>query len=305
MRKFKGETALLVTTLIWGGTFVIIKDALQDVSPMMFVAIRFTFAAVILLPFIFKIFKKTTKAALLSGLLLGLFYFLGFASQTAGLNYTTATKSAFITGTFVLFTPVFQLIFEKKIPGLNNVLGIILVLLGLIFLSSSQSSVGNLFKELGSSFNLGDFLTLLCAMFFAMYLVILDIVSKKHEYLPLVFIQISLTGILGILMVVVAYFWGFDEIKFVYSSRILFAFIYTSVFATIVASVLQTKYQKLLVPAKAGIILSFEPIFAAFFAYLILGETISYFGFLGCIFIFTGLLVSELMDNKKKKNVVE
>ena len=88
-------------------------------------------------------------------MILGLLYFGGFAAQTIGLNYTSATKSAFITGTFVIFTPIFQIIIEKKLPSKGNIIGIILVAGGLIFLSSKGTHFLDIIHELGTNFNVG------------------------------------------------------------------------------------------------------------------------------------------------------
>lgn len=296
VKKYLSEGSLLFITIIWGATFVIIKGALSEITPMLFIAVRFTLAAVLLFPFFFRSVLNSSKETIKDGLILGVIYFLGFATQTIGLQYTTATKSAFITGTFVLFTPIFQLIFEKKIPGKGNLIGILFVILGLIFLSSKGENALDVFSEIGSGFNIGDFFTLICAVFFAMYLVYLDISSKKHDYKPLVFIQISLTGLLGIISALFVSATGLQAEKLIINSSLIFAIIYTSVFATIIASTIQTKFQKVVTPTKAGIILSFEPIFSAIFAFFILTEKISNFAALGCILIFLGLLVAEIFD---------
>ncbi len=296
VKKYLSEGSLLFITIIWGATFVIIKGALSEITPMLFIAVRFTLAAVLLFPFFFRSVLNSSKETIKDGLILGVIYFLGFATQTIGLQYTTATKSAFITGTFVLFTPIFQLIFEKKIPGKGNLIGILFVILGLIFLSSKGENALDVFSEIGSGFNIGDFFTLICAVFFAMYLVYLDISSKKHDYKPLVFIQISLTGLLGIISALFVSATGLQAEKLIINSSLIFAIIYTSVFATIIASTIQTKFQKVVTPTKAGIILSFEPIFSAIFAFFILTEKISNFAALGCALIFLGLLVAEIFD---------
>lgn len=303
MKKYTGEGILLFVTLIWGATFFIIKVALQNVSPILFVTIRFSFATLLLLPFMIKVIKSMGKEVIIGGILLGLMYFLGFATQTVGLKYTTATKSGFITGSFIIFTPVFQLMFEKKKPSGKNLLGVLFVILGLIFLSSKGSSILDIFNEIGSGFNIGDFFTLLCAIFYAMYLVYLDIISKKHNYLPLVFLQISVTAVCGLIFTLLLSVTNYEPIKFTFNNNVLFAFLYTAILATILTTTLQTKYQKIVTPTKAGIIFSFEPIFAALFAYLVINERISHFGFLGGILIFTGLLVTELFDKKKLSNV--
>jgi drug/metabolite transporter (DMT)-like permease len=291
----------MLNTIIWGGTFVIIKSALTDISPILFISIRFLFATVILLPFAFKILKGINKTTLLGGLLLGLLYFIGFSTQTVGLKYTTATKSAFITGTFIIFTPFLQILIEKKWPTKGVVLGVLLALVGLIFLTSKGDSILAVFTEISESFNIGDLLTLLCAFFFSLYIVYLDIISKKADYKPLVFFQISVTGACGLLFSFLFMFWEVEQVYFKLTMNLVFALLYTSILATVITTTLQTKYQKFVTPSVAGIILSFEPIFAALFAFFLLSEKISNFGLIGCLLIFCGLIVSETYKKKNGK----
>jgi len=288
----------MMNTLIWGATFVIIKSALMDVSPLLFISLRFFTATLILLPFAFKIFRNINRQIFRDGVFLGLLYFIGFTTQTVGLKYTTATKSAFITGTFIIFTPVFQVLIEKRPPAKRVLLGILLALTGLIFLTSKGDSLLGVFSEISESFNIGDFLTLLCALFFALYLVYLDIITKRNDYKPLVFLQIAVTGILGLLFSFLFNGWEIETIEFSFSSSLLFAVLYTSIFATVLTTTIQTKYQKFVTPSVAGIIFSFEPIFAAVFAFFVLNEKISNFGLVGCVLIFAGLLVSEVLNRK-------
>jgi drug/metabolite transporter (DMT)-like permease len=299
MKNFFNEGALVLTTLLWGVTFVVIKLSLNDVSPLLFVSLRFTLASLILLPFMFGIFKTFTKEVLIGGIILGLLNFAGFATQTIGLKFTSATKSGFITGTFVVFTPILQLIIEKRVPRKENVFGILLVLVGLAFLSSKGNSLFDIFAELGENFNIGDFFTLLCAIVFAAYIVYLDMISYKIDYKALVLIQIIITGILGWLFTYFLSVTGLEKFSFHLNNTMAFGIIYTALFATVIATTLQTKYQKFVTPTKAAIIFSLEPIFAATFAFFIINERVSNFGFIGCIFIFTGLLVSELLGKRE------
>jgi drug/metabolite transporter (DMT)-like permease len=292
----RGEGALLFTTVIWGGTFAIIKSALGSISPMMFLTFRFSIATLIFLPFVIGKLKKLDAESIKKGLILGFLYFGGFASQTLGLNYTSATKSAFITGTFVIFTPLFQIIIEKKLPTKGNIIGIILVAGGLIFLSSRGTHILDIIHELGTNFNIGDYLTLVCAIFYSLYVVYIDIVSKEVDTLSLVFMQIAVTAVGAIAGAVIFEASGIEAVKFILNKDVIFAVIYTSLLATILTTTLQTKFQKYTTPAKAGIIFSFEPIFASVVAFFLLSEKISNFGLFGCIFIFCGLLISEVMD---------
>lgn len=300
MKKYFGEGALLFNTLIWGGTFALIKSAFEDISPALFLALRFSIATLLLLPFIFNVLRNVNKQTIVAGSILGIFYFTGFAAQSVGLNLTTATKSGFITGTFVVFIPILQLIIEKRIPKWFNVLSVILVLLGLIMLSSRGENVFEFFSQLGSDFNYGDFFTLICALLFAFQVVYVDVFTKKYDYLPMVFIQLLITGLGGFLLAGIFSVTGIELIKFNFSNNIIFALLYTSVFASILATVIQLKFQKNVSPTKAGIIFSIEPIFAAIFAYFLLNEKISNFGLIGCVLIFAGLIISEVLSVKNE-----
>ena len=298
MKKYTGEAALLFNTLIWGGTFALIKNALIDISPMLFLGFRFSIAALIFLPFVHKYLKQTNRKTLIAGSILGLFYFSGFAAQTFGLNLTTATKSGFITGTFVIFIPILQLIIEKRKPKWFNVIGVILVLIGLVLLSSNQENALSFFQQIGSDFNLGDLLTLICALLFAFQVVYVDVFTKKYDYLPMVFVQLLITGLGGFLFSFSFSAAGLENLKFTFNNNVIISLIYTSIFASIIATVIQLKFQKSVSPTKAGIIYSIEPIFAAVFAYFLLSEKISNFGLIGCILIFIGLIVSESFSSK-------
>lgn len=298
MKKYFAEGLLLVNTIIWGGTFALIKNAFVDISPMMFLGLRFGFAALIFLPFVYKYLIKTNSKTILAGSVLGIFYFSGFATQMAGLNLTTATKSGFITGTFVVFIPILQLAIEKRKPRWFNLISVLLVLAGLLMLSSKGENIFEFLSELGNDFNLGDLLTLLCAFLFAFQVVYVDVFTKKYDYLPMVFVQLLITGVGGFLLSYIFSAFNIEEVKLNITGNIVFAILYTSIFASIIATVIQLKYQRAVSPTKAGIIFSVEPIFAALFAYFLLNEKISNFGLAGCLLIFIGVIVSELFSGK-------
>lgn len=296
MKKYIGEIALFSITIFWGVTFPIIKLALNDISPMLFIGIRFSLAALILLPFLLKPLLNSNIHLIKAGLFLGLLYFIGFATQTVGLQYTTATKSGFITGTFVVFIPILQLILERRAPGKGNIFGILLVIIGLILLSSKGITMLDIINELGSNFNIGDLLTLICAFFYALYVVYIDIITKKFDYKPLIILQVLFTGIAGFVFAFLFDAAGIESVRYDFNKTVILVILYTAIFSSILATVIQTKYQKVVTPTKAGIIFSLEPIFAALFAFIIIQEEISSFGIVGCIYIFTGVLVSELYD---------
>ena len=296
-KKYSGELIMLLVTLLWGATFAIIKEALNDISTMLFISIRFSIVGVLLLPILFIKKVDFNKSVIYSGCLLGFILFMGFATQTVGLKYTTATKSGFLTGTAVVIIPILQTIIEKKKPSKGSILGTVIVIIGILFMSSGGESIISFVSGLGSHFNFGDLLTLICAFFFALYVVYLDVVSKKYGFLQLLFLQILVIAFLGFLSSQFFSYTAFEYPRINFTPQLIFALFYTSIFATLITTALQTKYQKLISPTKAGIIFSFEPIFAATIAFFLLSEKITNFGLIGASLIFIGLIVSEVYDN--------
>ncbi len=298
MKKYQGEAALLLITVIWGGTFALIKNALTDISPSLFLALRFGVASIILFPFLYSQLKNVNRETIVAGTILAVFFFLGFQFQTIGLNYTTATKSGFITGTFVVIIPILQTLIEKRKPRTHNIIGVVLVFIGLVFLSSRGENLFHFFEQFGSDLNIGDLFTFICAILFAFQVVYVDIFTKKYPFMPMVFIQLFISAIGGTLAAIILPSFGLEQTKFILNSNVITAILYTSIFASIIAISIQLKYQKVVSPTKAGIIYSFEPIMAAIIAYIILSEKITNFGLIGGAFIFAGLLVSEIFSNK-------
>ncbi|MGH2567228.1 MAG: DMT family transporter, partial [Bacteroidota bacterium] len=181
----------------------------------------------------------------------------------------------------VVLTPICQVVIERRAPKLGNVVGVFIVTIGLFFLTSPE----------GSKLNRGDLLTLGCALCFALYIVYLDIFTQDHHPAQLTFAQFFTTGIAGVLGASL-----FEELTWNPVPHLLTALAYLTVFATVIALYVQTKYQKDTTPTRAGIIFAVEPVFAAVFAYFVLGEVLGTLGIFGGGLIVAGLLVSELSD---------
>lgn len=294
--KYKGEINLLIVTLLWSATFVIIKEALADISSMLFIGLRFLIAGLILLPIVIRKKLNWKSINIYPPIILGVLLFFGFALQTVGLKYTSATKSAFLTGAAVAIIPFLQLFVEKKKPKTGSIVGVAVVLLGILFLSGGDSIV-TLLNDIVTNFNLGDFLTLLCAFFFAMYVVYLDMISSKYVFWMLLIVQIGVSAFLAFGTAIFFDIINYEPLRINITSQLSFGILYTSIFATLITITLQTKYQKLVTPTKAGIVYSFEPIFAAIIAFIYLSERVTSFGLLGAFLIFIGLIISETFDD--------
>jgi drug/metabolite transporter (DMT)-like permease len=274
--RTRAELSFLSITLIWGSTFVVSKYLLDSVSPLIFIGIRFAFATLLFAVLFPRKVFSTPKDSWTKGVILGVLLFIGFASQTIGLQYTGASKSAFITGMMVVFTPICQLMIERRA---GNIIGIVLVSAGLYFLTSPG----------GSEFNLGDGLNLICALTFGFYIVYLDVFSRDHDAVHLTMVQFVTCTILGLGSGLL-----FETIRFSPSASGVLALAYLTVFATVIALYVQNRFQKDTTPTRSAVIFSVEPVLAAMFAYLLLGEVLGVLGILGGTLIVGGVLVSEL-----------
>ncbi|MCX6135242.1 MAG: DMT family transporter [Ignavibacteriales bacterium] len=277
--RTRAELLLLSITLIWGSTFVTSKYLLDSISPLIFIGVRFSVATVLFALFFPRKVFAAPRNAWIKGGILGVLLFIGFATQTIGLQYTGATKSAFITGMMVVFTPICQLLIERRAPKTGNIVGILLVTAGLYFLTSPG----------GSEFNLGDGLNLICAVTFGFYIVYLDVFSKEVDAVHLIMAQFIVCAVLGL-----ASGFTFEAIRFVPSVDGTLALLYLIVFATIIALFVQNRYQKDTTPTRSAVIFSIEPVLAAGFAYVLLGEVLGALGVFGGALIVGGVLVSEL-----------
>jgi len=279
--RTRAELYLFSLTIIWGSTFVLTKFILIHASPFVYVALRFAFASILFFILFYKRLKSITYRGIIKGSVLGILLFIGFVVQTIGLKYTTASKSAFITGLMVVFTPLFQLLIERKPPKIGNILGVILVAIGLYCMTSPQ----------GSAFNIGDGLTLIGAITFGLYMVYLDMYCREFEPSHLTIVQFVSTTLLALCTIPFLETAYLDiDVNFV---LVLF---YLVLMPTIVALYVMAKYQQYTTPTRSAIIYSMEPPFAAIFDFLVLGEILGFIGIFGALIIISGLIVSELSD---------
>jgi drug/metabolite transporter (DMT)-like permease len=279
--RTRAELWLLCCTLIWGSTFVVVKGGLDDASPLLLNSVRFLLASALFVPFALPALRAMSRAAVLRGGILGALLFAGFATQTVGLRYTTASKSAFVTGMLVVLTPIFQLLFARRPLRPGNVLGVALVTLGLYLLTSPE----------GSGFNVGDSLTLACAVAFALYIVLLDLYTRAHDPRALTLLQFGFTAVLSTAAAPLV-----EDLRFEPTPALLSTVAFLAVMATVVAIYVQTRYQRDTTPTRAAVIFSLEPVFAALLAWAVRGEALGVLGIVGGAVIVAGVLVSELSD---------
>lgn len=275
---WRADLALTGIVLVWGTTFVIVQEALRDVSTLLFLTLRFALATVVLA----VVFRGIvwSKAVLRGGVLCGVTLFLGFVLQTAGLRYTTPSKSAFITGLSVVLVPVFAAVFERRPPRRIEVAGIALATVGMALLTLDFTSL---------AMNYGDLLTFGCAVDTAVYILLVGHYSPRVGFRGLALVQIATAAVLA----GAGALWM--EPAFVrWSVPLIGAVGLTGVLATALAFSVMAWAQQRTSPTHTALIFALEPVFAAAFSFVVLGEVLSVQGFAGAGMILAGVLLVEL-----------
>ncbi len=278
---------LFFIALIWGSTFIIVKKTIEQIPPVAFNSIRFLIASILLLAIFLYRPKKLNRQVFLDGSVLGVVLFLTFTCQTIGLKFVTASETGFITGLYLIFVPVISVLFLGKKIEFKTGVAVLIAFLGLFLISfTGKVSVG-----------IGEFLVLLNALFVAFHILLVDYYGKRDDVFALTSIQIFVLTILSVLYTTFFEGWSF---KLTLNGEVIFAFLLTGVFATVVAFLIQTYAQKYTTPTKAAVIFTFEPLSSAFFGYFLGGEVLKFSQYVGAFLIFISMLILEIKFNKGK-----
>ena len=272
------DLLLLLVAIFWGVTFKLVQNAISDIPVFIFLFLRF-FLAFLLMFIIF--FKKISfdKNALKAALILGIFNFLVFSFQTFGLLYAPSSVVAFITGLYVILTPVVAFFLFKKRVSVYAIIGVFLAFFGIYLLTGAN--IGG--------FGKGEILTLISTLFVALHINYTDIYSKKYNLYTLVTFQFLAVAILSLL------FTPFEKGNITISKEVITALIVTVIFATVFAYFIQTYAQKFTTPTKTAIIFAMEPVSAAIFGYFY-GEYLSFIQIIGAVLVILAMLIAEIGD---------
>ncbi|MCG0275334.1 MAG: DMT family transporter [Thermosediminibacteraceae bacterium] len=273
------DGALLLVTMAWGLNFVVMKNALERITPFMYLAVRFLLAFLILAAIFNENLRKVDKSDIIGGSIIGLFLFLGFATQTVGLVYTTPAKSGFITGSNVVMVPFLAYFVNKKFPGWYQVLGAAVTFVGL----------GVISLEGGFRINIGDFLTLLCAVFFAMQIVSTEYYSRRGNPINLAIIETGITGMLSLVVGALT-----EPMPVAIDLSMWIAILYAVICCTAGAFLVQNVAQKYTTSTHAAVIMCLEAVFAALFSFLLWGESVTLKSLVGYMLILAGVMITEL-----------
>ncbi len=291
MRKqVQADLALLLVTVGWGASFILTKNALADLPTFNFLAIRFLLAFFLSLPLFAGRLKSLNRKTLVSSLIVGSVLFTGYALQTIGLHFTTTSKSAFITGFSVVLVPLITALFIKKRPETPAVVGSCMALAGLGLLTLD----GNM------TVNVGDVLTLIASIAFAMHIISVGHFTAGCDSLMLGVFQIGVVGVLSLITSFMVESPIIPGMGTVWINVLLL-----SIFCTAGAFIVQSVAQQYTTATHTALIYSGEPVFAAIFGYFMIGEVLTGQGLMGAALILGGMLAAELdfkaLFGKKEK----
>lgn len=292
-RSLKAHLLLLAVVFVWGATFVLVKDALSDISPLLFNLLRMALATVCLAVLYGKHLGRLNRRTVLCGALVGLFLAMGYQFQTAGLRLTTPSKSAFITGLVVVIVPLLLVIPKLRpsgshAPGWNAYLGAILAFLGILLLTTPAHS-GFDFR----SMNFGDLLTLGCSLGFSFHMLALAHFSPRIRFEQLAVLQVGFAALFMAISMPI-----FEKPYIHWSLRVVVALAIAAVLATAAAFTIQSWAQQYLPATHTALLLTMEPVFAWITSFLVLGERLGLRSGAGALLILAGIGVTELLPSR-------
>jgi len=281
--SWKADLALAGITLIWGATFVVVKNALSGVSTMLFLTLRFSAAALVLAALYRGRLNSNArghKSALRGGMLAGLVLIAAYFFQTQGLRFTTPSKSAFITGLSVALVPILGAAWRRRMPRLQEIGGVTAAVLGLALMTVRWQEL-----RIGP----GDLLTMACAVGFAVHILVVERYTRSGGFEILSLVQIATAAVVG-----AATCWWVETPHLEWSAQLAGALAITSLLATALAFTVMAWAQQHTTATHTALIFSLEPVFAWLTSWMVEGETLSTTASLGAALILGGILIVEL-----------
>lgn len=278
-QRIPGELILLLTAIIWGYGFVAVANSLDRLTPMQLLLLRFGIASLILVIVFNKNVRALKKTTLKKGVILGVLFFIGFVLQTFGMKYTTPSKNAFLTGVNVILVPLIAYFLFKRRLTRQEVIGAILSVIG----------IGLLTLRTDGQVNIGDLLTLGCAVAFAFHIFYTTLFMADESPVDIAIIQTVTSMVLAALAVAA------EGAPMVSPDRnSLMSVLYLAIFSTTLTTLLQAYGQKYTSETRSAILLSTESLWGTFFSFVFLGEALTFRLIAGGLIIFAAILLAQI-----------
>ena len=285
---------IVLATIIWGSSFVVMKSSVDVLPTFWLLAIRFTFSALVLAVVFIKRWKVLDRQYLIGGTVMGFCLFVAYAFQTFGLEQTTSGKNAFFTAVYCVIVPFLYWVIAKRRPDKFNILAAFLCIAGIALVSVTGSNA--------TAFNMGDVLTLIGGFFFAAHIVAVAKYSEGRDIFILTTLQFAsfaLFSWIGVLITRPALTPG------VFDQSLIFSLAYLVIFASCGALLFQNIGQKYTAPSTAAVLLSLEAPFGVFFSILFANERPTPLMFVGVALIFLAVVCSETKFSFLRKKKVD
>lgn len=288
-QALRADLLMLITAMIWGSVFIAQRLGMDSIGPFLYTGLRFALAAVVLLPVIHLLQKRSktpqapiSRPLITGGVLMGLALALGINLQQVGLLFTSVTNSGFITGLYVIVVPILGLFIGQK-TGIG------------IWLGASLAVVGMFLLSVGEGFHVasGDWLQLAGAFVWGIHVLLVGAFASRHDPLRLALIQFVTCAVISLLLAIVL-----EEIKLESILAAGPAILYGGILGVAVGFTLQVVAQKDAIASHAAIILSLEAVFAAIAGAIFLSESLEMRGYFGCALMFVGMLLAQLWPKK-------
>lgn len=290
MKKWIPALSLLICCMIWGTTFVAVKEVSSKINPFLLSTLRNCIAVVILLPIILLSKHRVAlmnKEAMKNGAILGIILASIYIVQTIGLKYTSSTHSAFITCSAVLMVPLMLVFSGKQRLTNKQIMSIIVVAVGLYLLTSTN---------INDPFNVGDIITFIGAIICAIQIIAAGYYVRKTEFIGLIFYQFLFSGIISVIGLLIYKIVSKEEIQFEASSY--FGVAYLGVLGTLFCFFITVWAQKYISTIYTAMIFALEPVFASISSYAYYGEIFTALEVIGAIGIITGLIIYNIPTKK-------
>jgi len=283
----RADLLLITAAAVWGVSFVVVKEVLAVSSPLLFVAMRFTLATLVLAPFV-GLRRRFSAAELQAGIVLTLLLASGFATQAVGLQYTTPARSAFIVALSSVLAPIVAVVAVQHRMNTLGIGALVVAGVGIYFLTNPS----------GGGLNRGDMWTLITSVVFGGHIVAVSEFSKRFDARRLVWLQLPGTAV-GVGLAAAL----FEPVRLSWTGPFIGALVFTAVFSTALALIWQMRAQRFMSSMRASLLLCFEPLFATLTSWLYWGERFSLTQGVGAGLILGGMVLAVVAEARAEASI--
>ncbi|OOM74352.1 putative DMT superfamily transporter inner membrane protein [Clostridium puniceum] len=279
----KAELLMGSVSLAWGSSYLLMKIGLDSASLFNLIALRFGIAFIFMALIFLRRFRVLTVLIFAKGVLMGVLLFMLFSGLVYGVNHTTASTAGFLASTTVIIVPILESILKRRLPNKSIMLSILLAVIGLYLLTVKDTF----------ALDRDSVYCLLTALFYAIYIVVLDRIAKNGDTLIISIIQLGVTSLLGVLFMLLVEATSLPETPIQWGAIICLGLICSAY-----VFVIQPIVQRYVSSEKIGLIFSIEPVFSAVLSYIFLHEVLNLKGYIGAALIFSSVVFSKITKTK-------